>query len=123
MSNESIKPQKLKTIATQSGSPQGFKYENSVPFEMPDYATVAMIGLQCQNIPVGTIIGFSCPQPGPNPPIYLAPTTVPVPNFSPAIQSNIPANFKGTIDYYAYFEQQPPADASLTVFIAIPAND
>ncbi len=94
MSHESIKPQKLTIIASQSGAPQGFKYENSVPFEMPDQATLASIGLQCQNIPVGTIIGFSCPQPGPNPPIYLAPTVVPVPNFSPAIQSEMPAGFK-----------------------------
>jgi len=99
------------------------QYEDSVLFDMGDEAAQVTFTLLCQNIPQGTTIGFSCGSPGPNPPIYLPPTKVETyPVFTTGIVSDVPANFEAMITYWANFEQQPPANASLTLQAMIIVN-
>jgi hypothetical protein len=69
--------------------------------------------LVCDNLPVGTVIGFYCPNEGPVPPISLPPVRVTNSHFIAGVMSDVPANFSGTIYYYAEFYTQPPANASI----------
>ena len=70
--------------------------------------------LICRNVPVGSTIGFSSDKPGPNPPIYLSPTTVSSsPSFVTGMVSEVPANYEAEITYYVIFSQTPPPDASI----------
>jgi hypothetical protein len=60
----------------------------------------------CTNVPKGTKVSFSAGAPGPNPPIYLEPTTVSTfPSFTTGVVCNVPANYVSDI----YFNLEAPA--------------
>jgi len=80
--------------------------------------------LQCTNLPVNTtIVGFKCDTKIPDFPIYLPPTKVTRPSFSMSIQTQVPADFTGTINFYAQFDQTPPAGAEITLAVGIPEKE
>lgn len=78
---------------------------------LPDwYNIIAFQGLEsqanlyfeitCTNVPLGSLVGFSCNDLGPDPSINLPPTVVSIPNFVAGCQSNIPAKWNGNIIMY-----------------------
>jgi hypothetical protein len=98
-------------------------YKGSVEYEQGNEAGEMEFMLKCTNLPVGTIVGFSCGQGGPIPPINLPPTVVTTyPTFVTGLMSYVPANFEGVIYYYGDFKETPPADAKITLQIFYTVN-
>jgi hypothetical protein len=99
------------------------RYENKIPYEQgPDGGQVIFM-LRCENIPLGTAVGFSSDEPGPQPPIDLPATMVNSwPSFVIGLRSDVPANYKCTITYYANFSQPPGPGAQISMQIAIPVE-
>jgi hypothetical protein len=96
----------------------GFRYENSMLYQQGDQGGRMQFMLVCDNLPLGTVVGFYCPDPGPVPPISLPPVTVTNAHFIAGVMSEVPANFSGTIYYFADFNTQPPADARIRLQVA-----
>lgn len=67
-------------------------------YEQGTEASAIQFTLKCVNIPIGSTVSFSAGAGGPNPPIYLAPTTVSTgPSFTAGIECDVPANYKSDI--------------------------
>lgn len=93
-------------------------------YEQGTEASLIQFTLKCLNFPLGTIVGFYCSEPGPVPMIELMPTAVMTyPSFAIGLECFVPANFKGTIYYYAEFKQPPPANVKFQLQAAYPIGE
>lgn len=125
--NFPFKMNAFKTVQSENntieGIEAGFRYENYMQYEQGPEASEIQFFLKCMNLPLGTVIGFYCPEPGPDPMISLPPTVVTAgPGFVAGMMSYVPANFSGKIYYYAEFRVTPPANASLQLYAAYPVQ-
>ena len=81
------------------------------------------IALVCQNVPIGSKVGFvACNIDGPTPPFHLLDTEVSTgPNFIVSIQSVIPANYETDVIYYAFLNGEPSPDMKMSIEASIAA--
>ena len=97
----------------------GTKYENKISYDQGPEAGQMQFILICEQVPMGTIVGFSSDEPGPVPPINLPPTVVTAsPSFTIGLMSEVPANYKCIITYYADFKTPPPPGVKITFMVA-----
>jgi len=97
--------------------------EFKLSYEQGEEGGRVQFSLVCNNIPVGSTVGFSADKPGPDPPIYLPPTLVTIfPAFITGIVSQILANYAAEITYYVVFSQTPTSGASVEFQAAIIAQ-
>lgn len=108
------------TVVT-AGAPT---FTRTMNYTQGDLAGTMQFVLQCQNVPVGAKVGFSCGTPGPTPLINLPPTTVTNgSSFVIGMVSNVPANFISNISYsyWANGNNPPPGfQISLMVTYYVP---
>ena len=102
-------------------------WSNTVP--MTGLATQAQLyfQVQCTNVPIGSQISFSSPDPGAEPFINLQPTTVSTnPNFSAGMWSTVSANWKGniTVNWFSNGQSSwgPGATITLKCFYTPPGG-
>jgi hypothetical protein len=99
-----------------NGSPT---FTQTINYTQGATAGILQFVLQCQNVPVGAQVAFSCGTPGPNPLINLPPTTVTNgSSFVIGMVSNIPANFVSNISYSYWANGNPPPPGFQITLIA-----
>lgn len=92
------------------------KVEFKTEYEQGEESARIQFCLVCENLPIGTIVGFNSNQPGPTPPIFLPSTQVTYsPHFVVGIICQVPANYVCTITSYAIFKDNPPVGARMTL--------
>jgi hypothetical protein len=92
------------------------RVEFNVEYEQGDQGGTIQFCLVCENLPIGTIVGFSSNTPGPTPPITIPPTQVTYsPHFIVGSICQVPANYACTITCYAIFKENPPVGSSMTL--------
>jgi hypothetical protein len=95
------------------GSKVGVEYQqNSV-------AGPVMFTLETINVPVGSYVAFACDTQGPSPPIQLSKSVVQQIGQSFGIQSNVPGDFKGTIEISFWPNGTKPEKDVALEFMAI----
>ncbi len=96
-----------------TGSPT---FTKTINYTQGQQAGTLQFVLQCQHVPVGSKVAFSCGTPGTNPPINLPPTTVTNgESFVIGMVSNVPANFVSNISYSYWANGNPPPGFSITL--------
>lgn len=110
--------EKFKVVDEQTGYMEGVTttFSDSMEYDQGDQGGRVYFTLNCFMLPIGTKVQLSSGIPGPNPPIYIAPTTVTMgPDFTIGIVCDVPAGYRSTIYYSANFPAPPPVDASIVL--------
>lgn len=91
-------------------------YSQTVDYSQGATGETVIFQLSCVNVPVGSLISFTCPKVGPEPLLQLPWTTVTSAPFAAGITTQIPANFTGQITYLWDANGLPlPANMSLVL--------
>lgn len=96
----------------------------SVQYRQHQVSEDVLFVINCTNVPIASIVSFSCIQAGPEPPIELAPATVSnAQHFALGKLCYVPTDFIGVITLrYTFFVLPLPEQCSVELLALIPVS-